>query len=103
MKPLEDATIAAERLAARAELCAVLAGLDDADAISSLLDDLMTEAEVEAIADRWRVVPLVMEGLSYRAINARTGLSLTTIGRVAKCVDRGSGGYRRAMEHLRQA
>lgn len=67
------------------------------------LEDLCTPAELEAIADRWRVVPLLVKGISYREIHDRTGVSVTTIGRIARCLDLGAGGYRLAAERVLQA
>lgn len=66
----------------------------------ALLDDLCTPAEIEAIADRWRVVPLLLEETSYREIHDRTGVSVTTIGRIARCLAFGAGGYRLAAERV---
>ena len=66
--------------------------------LRALLLDLCTPAELEAIADRWRVVPLLLQGIAYREIHDRTGVSVTTIGRIARCLDLGAGGYRLAAE-----
>lgn len=66
----------------------------------ALLLDLCTPAELEAMADRWQVVPALLEGLPYRDIHARTGVSVTTIGRVARCLSHGAGGYRLAADGL---
>ena len=52
--------------------------------------------------DRWAVVLLLDEGLTYREINARTGVSVTTIGRVARCLSGPEGGYRMALERLQR-
>ena len=78
---------------------AVLA-MRSAGELRALLEDLCTPAELEAIADRWRVVPLLLEGIAYREIHDRTGVSVTTTGRVARCLDLGAGGYRLAAERL---
>jgi TrpR-related protein YerC/YecD len=61
---------------------------------------LRTPAELEAIADRWRVVPLLRQGVAYREIHERTGVSVTTVGRVARCLELGAGGYRIAAERV---
>src|SRR5690606_25109990 len=50
-------------------------------------------AELEAMADRWRVVPLLLQGLPYREIHERTQVSVTTVGRVARTLEHGAGGY----------
>lgn len=68
--------------------------------LRAFLDDLCTPAELEAIADRWRVVPLLLKQTSYREIHDRTGVSVTTIGRIARCLAFGAGGYRLAAERV---
>nr|WP_284347006.1 Trp family transcriptional regulator [Xanthomonas oryzae] len=50
----------------------------------AFLRDLCTPAELEAMADRWRVVPLLVKGVPYREIHELTQVSVTTIGRVAR-------------------
>ena len=94
-------TGSAARAGVRADLAAVLAGLTEPAAVDAFLDDLCTPAEIEALADRWSVVPLLAEGMSYRQIHDVTGVSVTTVGRIARCVDGGAGGYRAALEHRR--
>ena len=54
-------------------------------------------AELEAMADRWKVVPLLQQGVPYREIHERTGVSVTTIGRVARTLEHGAGGYAAAI------
>ena len=78
---------------------AVLAMRSDSE-LRAFLQDLCTPAELEAIADRWRVVPLLIQGIAYREIHDRTGVSVTTIGRIARCLDLGAGGYRLAAERV---
>jgi TrpR-related protein YerC/YecD len=86
--PGEAATSALEPL-----LTALLA-LRTPGELRSFLDDLCTPAELEALADRWRVVPLLLANIPYREIHDQTGVSVTTIGRIARCLDLGAGGYR---------
>jgi TrpR-related protein YerC/YecD len=64
------------------------------------LEDLCTPAELEAIVDRWSVVPLLEDGLPYRRIHDLTGVSVTTIGRVARFLSAGNGGYRTVLDRL---
>ncbi|MDI3261284.1 MAG: YerC/YecD family TrpR-related protein [Fulvimonas sp.] len=82
--PLEDA----ER-----GLCEALLSLRSAEEMQAFLHDLCTPAELEALVDRWRVVPYLLDGLSYREIHERTAVSITTIGRVARYLNQGNGGY----------
>jgi len=68
--------------------------------IKDFLEDLCTPAEIEAMVDRWRVVQLLVEKKSYREINQITGVSVTTVGRVARFMEMGAGGYKTALERL---
>lgn len=55
--------------------------------------DLCTIAELEAMAERWEVVRLLDQGVSYRNISNRTGASTATVTRVAHWLNHGTGGY----------
>jgi len=83
-----------------ARLIEALLAMRSAEELHAFLDDVCTPAELEAIADRWRVVPFLREGVAYREIHDRTGVSVTTIGRVARCLEMGAGGYRLAAERI---
>lgn len=65
--------------------------------VRQFLLDLCTPAELEAIVDRWWTAGLLNEGRSYREISDITGVSVTTIGRVARYLNMGEGGYRMAL------
>ena len=60
--------------------------------------DLCTPAELQALVDRWQVVELLQKDLPYRKIHDQTGVSVTTIGRVARFLSDGFGGYEVAIE-----
>ena len=62
--------------------------------------DLCTPAELQALADRWTVVGLLQQGLPYREIHRHTGVSVTTVGRVARYLSSGNGGYALAARRL---
>ena len=91
--PKRDASAALRALAQ------VLAALRDPVQVRSFLEDLCTPAELESMSDRWRVVPLVLDGVPYREIHERTRVSVTTIGRVARTLGHGAGGYAAAVRH----
>lgn len=78
------------------DLEAALVRLDDKESIRAFLTDLCTPAELRALKERWHVAQILHEGeKSYREINAETGISTTTIGRVARFLrDEPHGGYR---------
>jgi TrpR-related protein YerC/YecD len=74
--------------------------LNNQDEALAFFTDLCTPAELEAMADRWEVVPLLRQGVPYRTINELTAVSVTTITRVARCLGFGSGGYTLIAERL---
>jgi len=80
-------------------LCRALLTLDTVGEMRSFLRDLCTPAELEALIDRWRVVPYLLRGMAYREIHDRTAVSVTTIGRVARFLSQGNGGYQAAIAH----
>lgn len=71
--------------------------MDKPGEVRQLLLDLCTPSELEAIVDRWWTASLLKEGRSYRDISEITGVSVTTIGRVARYLNMGEGGYRLAL------
>ncbi len=85
---------------AEESLYAAIVSLYDETECRNFFQDLCTPAELQALVDRWAVVGLLRQGLTYRDINERTGVSVTTIGRVARCLAEGYGGYRTVAERL---
>jgi len=81
-------------------LCEALLTLKTAEECQRFLEDLCTPAELEALTDRWSVVGHLENGLPYRQIHELTGVSVTTIGRVARFLERGNGGYPIALKRL---
>lgn len=99
MKQHRNITLVQE---ARAEhnLFNAVASLRSADECRAFFKDLCTPAEIQAMADRWAVVDWLKQGLPYREIQKLTGVSVTTIGRVARFLTGGSGGYVLAAKRL---
>ena len=102
MKTHRNVTPRQEALAER-NLCAALAALRTPDECRAFFRDLCTPAELQAMADRWAVVDLLRRALPYREIHRITGVSVTTIGRVARFLAAGNGGYLIAAGRLAQA
>ena len=92
------------RQAARAERALYQAVLTQRtpDECRAFFRDLCTPAELQALADRWATVELLKRGLPYREIHRLTGVSVTTIGRVARFLLGGNGGYALAAERARE-
>ena len=92
MKQHRNITARQEALSERSLFAAVLT-LKTVDECRAFFRDLCTPAELQAIADRWAVVEWLQKGLPYREIHRLTGVSVTTIGRVARYLSDGNGGY----------
>ncbi len=101
MKNHRGITPRQEAAAERALMQAVLA-MRTVEECRDFFRDLCTPAELQALADRWTVVGLLQDGLPYREINRQTGVSVTTIGRVARYLAAGNGGYALAARRLKE-
>lgn len=97
MKPASKQS-AADKAARCEALYTALAHLRSADEFRAFLEDLCTPAEIEAMCDRWAVVGWLQRGLPYREIHQHTGVSVTTIARVARYLATGHGGYQVALK-----
>ena len=60
---------------------------------AAFLRDLCTVSEIEAMSERFAVAKLISADMPYRDISAQTGVSTTTITRVAHWLRHGMGGY----------
>lgn len=91
-----------QRQEAQAErkLVEALLTMRTAEECRGFLRDLCTPAELQAMADRWAVVEWLQQDLPYREIHRLTGVSVTTIGRVARYLANGNGGYALATRRL---
>ena len=79
-------------------LCEAVISLETVEECRNFFKDLCTPAELQALVDRWQVVSYLEQGLPYRKIHDLTGVSVTTIGRVARFLSDGFGGYQTAIE-----
>ena len=88
--------IAAERMLYQAVLA-----LETVEEAEDFFRDLCTPAELQAMTDRWSIVDPLLNGASYRDIASSSGVSVTTVGRVARFLTQGNGGYQRVHERLK--
>ena len=85
-----------------ADLCAALLTPAGRGEMARLLTDLCTPQEIRTLAERWHVARL-LDGtsMSYREIQEATGVSTTTIVRVARFLRQEPHlGYRRALDAI---
>jgi TrpR-related protein YerC/YecD len=99
MKSHRQLSARQEALAERSLVMAILT-LHSVEECRAFLRDLCTPAELQAMADRWSVVECLRRGLPYREIHRQTGVSVTTIGRVARYLGSGNGGYALAAQRI---
>lgn len=78
---------------------AILA-LETTDEAQRFLRDVMTEKEIDECAKRLRAAEMLDQGISYIAIERETGLSSTTVARVAKWLNGENGGYRLVLDKM---
>lgn len=85
------------------ELCAAMMIAKTEEELRCYLIDLCTPSELRALAERWQVAKLLdKQELSYRDINEKTGVSTTTIGRVARFLtNEPHQGYRTILNRLK--
>ena len=66
-------------------------------------EDLCTMKEVRDLSQRLEIARLLDEGSSYQQAASLTGVSSATIGRVKRCLDYGTGGYRMILGRMKEA
>lgn len=62
--------------------------------------DLCTPGEVEEFTDRWRIARFLAREIPYREISEKTGVSTTTVGRVARFLHHGNDGYKIVLNRM---
>ncbi len=100
---MTNPSLSAARAQLTDELAAALAGLRSGEEARALLADLCTPAEIHSLAERWHVARLLDAGtMTYREIHDATGVSTTTIVRVARFLrQEGHRGYRLLLDRSR--
>lgn len=86
------------------DLCDALLQLETPAECRSFLTDLCTPAELDALSERWVIARMLDRGdASYRDISAATGASTTTVGRVARFLEKENfQGYRLILDRLKK-
>ena len=70
------------------------------DECYAYFEDICTIKEILDMSQRLDTAILLSQGLSYQKIAAQVEISSATIGRVSKCLNYGTGGYKKAIEQL---
>ena len=78
----------------------VISKLNSREECFAFFSDLCTIKELQDMAQRLDAAVLLSQGKSYQTITQQVGISTATIGRVSKCLNYGTGGYRKAIDGL---
>ena len=77
--------------------------LQTLDECYAYFEDICTIKEIFDMAQRLDTAILLSQGLSYQKIADQVEISSATIGRVSKCLNYGTGGYKKAIEQLQSS
>jgi TrpR-related protein YerC/YecD len=89
--------------AATDQLLATIVRLETVEEAADFMRDLCTRKELEEMSHRWEAVKLLDEGIPYREISDRTGLSTATITRINQWLQHGTGGYRSMLTKIEES
>jgi TrpR-related protein YerC/YecD len=76
--------------------------LKNIDECYAYFEDLCTIKELNDMSQRLDAAVLLHDGLSYQKIMEQVAISTATIGRVSRCLNYGTGGYKAAIEKLKE-
>ena len=82
------------------DLCQALLTLKTKEECYAFLEDICTIKEIQDMSQRLDTAILLSKGMSYQKIAEAVDVSSATIGRVSKCLNYGTGGYRKAIDKL---
>ncbi|MBT4120538.1 MAG: DNA-binding transcriptional regulator [Candidatus Magasanikbacteria bacterium] len=66
--------------------------------MQNFLRDLCTLEELDELSNRWKAAELLNKGLPYREVATKTGMSTTTVTRIAHWMKHGEGGYKKILK-----
>lgn len=76
--------------------------LQTIDECYAYFEDLCTIKELNDMAQRLDAAILLAQGMSYQKIMEQVDISTATIGRVSRCLNYGTGGYRATIDKLKE-
>ena len=76
--------------------------LESVEECYQYFEDLCTMKEIRDLSQRLEVAKLLDSGCSYQKAGEATGASSATIGRVKRCLNYGSGGYRLMLDRMKE-
>ncbi len=89
-----------QKNASKDRLFRTILQLENVEDCYAFFEDICTIKEVEDMAQRLDAAVLLSQGKNYQTIAKEVGISTATISRVSRCLNYGSGGYRKAIRKL---
>ena len=71
--------------------------------VEAFCTDLMTPQEIETFAGRWAVAQELDKGTPQRKVSSLTGVSIATVTRVNRFLNRGAQGYRLVLDRVKNS
>ncbi len=75
--------------------------LESTEDCYNFFEDICTIKELQDMAQRLDVAFLLTDGMNYQKIAQEVNVSTATISRVSKCLNYGSGGYKKAIDSIK--
>lgn len=79
----------------------VILELGSVDECYEFFEDVCTVKELQDLAQRLDIAVMLEEGKNFIQISSEVGASSATISRVNKCLMYGNGGYKKAIEIIK--
>ena len=83
-------------------LFAAILRLETQEDCQRFFEDICTIKEVQDMSQRLEAAILLDQGAGYQAVSEQVGISTATISRVSKCLNYGAGGYRQAIDKMKE-
>ena len=83
------------------QLLQAICRLETIEDCYAFFEDLCTIKEMQDMAQRFDTAILLDQGMSYQKIAEQVGVSTATISRVNRCLHYGTGGYRKALDEMK--
>ena len=91
-----------KRNASMDRLFQTILNLETIDECYAYFEDICTIKELNDMSQRLDAAILLDQGLSYQKIMEQVAISTATIGRVSRCLNYGTGGYKAAINKLKE-
>ncbi len=82
------------------ELFEAILQLQNVEEAQNFFRDLLTDQEIIEFANRLKAASMLHQGSSYVDVQETTGMSSTTVARIAKWLNKGMSGYKTILDRV---